>query len=241
MPGTLNETAQWVPAVRHFADNAVLTGGPDCPDNEPIQDLADRTAWLKQQLETPVTGIAEHEAALDPHPQYMTAAEVAAALASPPGSVLHVATATPPAGWLKANGSAISRTAYSALFAVIGTTYGVGDGSTTFNLPDLRGEFIRGYDDSRGVDAGRTLGSAQKASLLVGDLDNISGISVISLYSGAGGLSDVQYDPAPAGDYPNAGYGNVAVAGGQGGIATRPELFGSARPRNVALLACIKY
>ena len=53
------------------------------------------------------------------------------------------------------------RTTYAALFAVVGTTYGAGDGSTTFNLPDLRGEFIRGLDSGRGVDSGRALGSFQ--------------------------------------------------------------------------------
>lgn len=66
-----------------------------------------------------------------------------------------------PTGWLKCNGAAISRTLYARLFGIIGTTYGAGDGSTTFNLPDFRGEFIRGLDDGRGVDSSRTLGSAQ--------------------------------------------------------------------------------
>lgn len=94
------------------------------------------------------------------------AAEAAASAASvgktvPVGSVFFLAALTPPVGYLKANGAAVSRTTYAALFAVIGTTYGVGDGSTTFNLPDLRGEFLRGLDDGRGVDTGRALGSAQ--------------------------------------------------------------------------------
>lgn len=71
------------------------------------------------------------------------------------------ATSTAPNGWLKANGAAVNRTTYAALFARIGTTYGVGDGSSTFNLPDMRGEFARGLDDGRGVDGGRALGSAQ--------------------------------------------------------------------------------
>jgi microcystin-dependent protein len=66
-----------------------------------------------------------------------------------------------PTGFLEENGAAISRTTYAALFAVIGTRFGVGDGSTTFNLPESRGEFIRGWDNSRGVDAGRALGSWQ--------------------------------------------------------------------------------
>jgi len=61
-------------------------------------------------------------------------------------------TATPPDGWLEEDGSAISRTTYALLFAVIGTTYGIGDGSTTFNLPDARGEFVRVWDHGAGND-----------------------------------------------------------------------------------------
>jgi microcystin-dependent protein len=55
-------------------------------------------------------------------------------------------------GYLFCNGAAVSRTTYARLFNAIGTTYGVGDGFSTFNLPDLRGEFIRGFDGGRGVD-----------------------------------------------------------------------------------------
>lgn len=51
---------------------------------------------------------------------------------------------TPPTGYLKCNGSALSRTTYDKLFAAIGTTYGIGNGSTTFNVPDFRGMFLRG-------------------------------------------------------------------------------------------------
>lgn len=57
----------------------------------------------------------------------------------PAGSIMAWGTNTPPANWLLADGSAVSRSVYSSLFAVIGTQYGTGDGSTTFNLPDLRG------------------------------------------------------------------------------------------------------
>lgn len=84
---------------------------------------------------------------------------------APAGLVGHFARTTAPSGWLKANGAAISRTAYADLFAAIGTTFGAGDGFNTFNLPDLRGEFIRGWDDGRGVDGGRTLGSGQSGAL----------------------------------------------------------------------------
>lgn len=84
--------------------------------------------------------------------------------AVPPGAIMHFATANAPTGWLKANGALVSRTTYARLFAAIGTLHGVGDGSTTFKLPDLRGEFIRGADDGRGVDSGRTVGSSQGQS-----------------------------------------------------------------------------
>lgn len=61
--------------------------------------------------------------------------------------------------WLKCDGAAVSRTTYAYLFAKIGGTYGAGNGSTTFNLPDFRGVFPRGLDEGRGLDTGRTLGN----------------------------------------------------------------------------------
>jgi microcystin-dependent protein len=77
------------------------------------------------------------------------------------GRIGTFAMATPPPGWFRANGAAVSRTVYAALFAKIGTTYGAGDGVSTFNLPDPRGKFIRVFDDGRGIDVGRVLGSSQ--------------------------------------------------------------------------------
>ena len=67
-----------------------------------------------------------------------------------------------PTGYKHCNGDAISRSTFSALFAVIGTTYGAGDGSSTFNLPDLRGQFIRGVNTTNsGDDPNRAIGSSQ--------------------------------------------------------------------------------
>jgi microcystin-dependent protein len=84
---------------------------------------------------------------------------------TPAGAIVAFAMSTAPTGWLKANGATISRTTYAALFAAIGVVFGPGDGSTTFQLPDLRGEFPRYWDDSRGIDVGRAFGSAQTADL----------------------------------------------------------------------------
>jgi microcystin-dependent protein len=80
---------------------------------------------------------------------------------TPAGAVLAFAMQTPPSGWLECDGTAVSRSTYAALFAAIGTVYGGGDGSTTFNLPDLRAYFIRGWDHGRGIDTGRAFGSTQ--------------------------------------------------------------------------------
>ena len=80
---------------------------------------------------------------------------------TPPGQVATYAMTNCPSGWIKANGAAVSRTAYANLFTAIGTTWGAGDGSTTFNLPDLRGQFVRALDDGKGIDPGRTLASTQ--------------------------------------------------------------------------------
>jgi len=63
----------------------------------------------------------------------------------PSGMVGYFGNTTPPTGWLQCNGAAVSRATYAALFTAIGTVYGSGDGSTTFNLPDARGMFLRGW------------------------------------------------------------------------------------------------
>ena len=175
----------------------------------------------------------------------------------PSGAVLYFAGRTAPAGWLKANGAAVSRTAYAALFAAIGTTYGAGDGRTTFNLPDLRGEFIRGWDDGRGVDAGRVFGSAQAHALQ----SHQHGLAMAA--DGAGDDLWFEQVPKSAFEIPK-GKTAVAIRDTRNlidtttdvpgysaaynipNMATQPNLTqadyvsGETRPRNVALLAIIK-
>jgi microcystin-dependent protein len=73
----------------------------------------------------------------------------------PPGSVVDFAGSSAPTGWLLCAGQAVSRTNFANLFAAIGTTFGVGDGGTTFNLPDLRGRVAAGRDDMNGTAANR--------------------------------------------------------------------------------------
>lgn len=88
----------------------------------------------------------------------VTLAKLAAAVQAylvPAGAVSPYAGSSEPTGWVLCYGQAISRTTYAALFAAIGTTYGVGDGSTTFNVPDLRGRVVAGQDDMGGTSADR--------------------------------------------------------------------------------------
>lgn len=80
---------------------------------------------------------------------------------TPAGSLIHFAGATTPDGYLKCQGQVLSRTVYARLFLAIGVLYGVGDGTTTFAIPDGRGRFLRQLDEGAGRDPNRVLGSSQ--------------------------------------------------------------------------------
>lgn len=86
------------------------------------------------------------------------------------GMVAAFAMNSAPEGWLIANGSAVSRVTYARLFSRVGTLYGAGDGSTTFNLPDARGVVLRGADLGSGRDSGRVFGSYQPDAVKTIDL-----------------------------------------------------------------------
>ena len=83
----------------------------------------------------------------------------------PTGSVHVMATTTVPSGYLECAGQYISRTTYANLFAIIGTTWGT-NASTNFRLPDLRGQFVRGWANTSSVDSGRSFASSQSSQNL---------------------------------------------------------------------------
>lgn len=91
----------------------------------------------------------ELSAALNDDPNFASTVTAALAALVPAGTINQTARATAPAGYLLCDGSAISRSTYSALFDAIGTAYGTGDGSTTFNIPNLKGKVPVGYDSSQ--------------------------------------------------------------------------------------------
>ena len=86
----------------------------------------------------------------------------------PAGIVSAFAGVTAPSGWLMCYGQAVSRTDYSALFTALSTTYGSGDGSTTFNIPDMRGRAIAGVDNMGGTAASRLTSTVLSASNTLG-------------------------------------------------------------------------
>ena len=160
------------------------------------------------------------------------------------GEVAFFARTTPPSGWLKANGAAVSRTTYAALFSAIGTTFGAGDGSSTFNLPDLRGEFVRGLDDGRNVDGGRRLGAVQGDAIrnITGVFDTSKGTwaqQFVDFAEASGAFDLIKGNKQWTGD-PNNG-GNNLPTGFKFDASRVVPTANENRPRNIALLACIKY
>lgn len=154
-----------------------------------------------------------------------------------PGAIIYWPMSLVPTGWLKANGAAISRSVYSALFAVIGTTYGAGDGSTTFNVPDYRGEFLRAWDDGRGIDVSRALGSMQTQSYQSHD-HPITDPGHVHSYSQSTTGGAQEDSPLDNFIYQQAANTTSAVTG-----ITKTDFSGGTetRPRNVAVSVLIKY
>ena len=164
------------------------------------------------------------------------------------GEVGFFARNTAPEGWLKANGAAVSRSTYAALFAVIGTTFGAGNGSTTFNLPDMRGEFPRGWDDGRGVDSGRSFGTGQldqmqriTGSIEIRDRSNgdmtLNASGAITRDATGGALTGTTQTSSTM---RNPDLVSIDSANSPNARASATT-DGETRSRNIALLACIKF
>lgn len=137
----------------------------------------------------------------------------------PVGSVFWLAAQTAPEGYLICDGSAVSRTEYADLFAAIGTTFGTGDGSTTFALPNLQAAFIRGAGSQNGYSA--TFGQKQEATQIANRDQYMSNIIV----SNVDKFSKI----------------NLANTASQNATATVETSHCSVRPYNIALTPIIKY
>ena len=314
----LKETAQWEEGIYQWETTDPVLGGENGVDNKPTRQLANRTVWLKQELEAAQQSLANrlisagagltgggnlsadrsialatpsmlsgstanwagngavghtHELAAATatlagvvkliNTLNSTATDAALSAAQgkalndaiaqlntlltgytansfcPSGMIMTFAADYAPTGWLKANGAAVSRTVYAKLFAAVGTRFGAGDGYSTFNLPDLRGEFARFWDDGRGVDAGRGLGTWQN--------DAVQNWEAVFTYQRAqvhgvekregAFMLESEHDRGTALEGSSWATSHAHIGPSVNNAArTAPET----RPRNIALLACIK-
>lgn len=155
----------------------------------------------------------------------------------PVGMILAWPGTKAPSGWLNCDGSVVSRTTYADLFSVIGTTFGAGDGSTTFKLPDYRGDFLRGYLSG----TSSAIGTRQAEGLpnISGRLDFGKQVGGMSSSSGAFSHKNISQDWA------GASTGTVNVIDYVNFNASRSNAIYGANshvtPRNNAVSWCIKY
>lgn len=165
-----------------------------------------------------------------------------AATIMPSGAIIDFAMNEAPSGYLVCNGSAVSRTVFAALFTRIGTMYGSGDGSTTFNLPNFQGKFRRGHNPTgSGDDAGRVFGSVQKGTLGVYDPGSVNagtGNPLGTIEPDTQFLDNVGADKVLATDY-NVNFAAATNVGAYT-LGSNGWTYGASRPVNIAVLTCIK-
>ena len=156
-------------------------------------------------------------------------ATVTAQALLPAGAVMPFAMNSAPSGWLAADGAAVSRSTYATLFAAISTTHGVGDGSTTFNLPDLRGIFVRG-SESQTIN-GRTYGGTHAVKQQASEVyDDYSSARVPDVANAVTNEDSYVFNSVQV-------INNVSNSG----LTTVSRGFSTVRPANIALLYCIKF
>jgi len=236
----------YIPGGTDFiaADNDIITAFNEADDNilTLVQDLANSVSNV-QNLET---GTAPNNLVQLTDEGKLPAIDGSLltnlVTGSPIGSLMPVPYSTPDDNYMECAGQEVSRTEFSALFTKIGVTHGSGDNITTFNLPDYRGYFLRGWDNNRGIDPGRVLGSEQQDSIKqhnhdAGTLEtDNSGNHTHGYQGGIVGGSNFNNGTSvglgttdPAGDHMHSINGNTGNTGGD-----------ETRPKNIAVMWQIK-
>lgn len=177
--GTGAGTSGWRPAVKGDVGLGNVDNTSDV--NKPVSTAQQTALNLKANLASPtftgivggitkaMVGLGNVDNTSDVNKPVSTAQAAAIAAAMPSGCIQMYAAASPPTGWLICDGSAISRSTYADLYAVIGTTYGTGNGSTTFNIPNMKSRMPFGLDSSQTAnDALGELGGARDVTLTSG-------------------------------------------------------------------------
>ena len=244
-----NDLADNAVTTAKIADDAVTT---DKLANSINSAIAANTAKVTNATHTgDVTG----STALTIADGAVTQAKInSAVIFTPVGTVITYAGSSAPTGYLICNGTAISRTTYAALFAIIGTTYGAGDGSSTFNLPNLQEKFIVGSSSNTGYNLADT-GGAAEVTLSVNQIpshthnDGSLGTSTAgshnhtyTAYGGgtSGTVPALRFDGGGAVDFNTSSHNghNHDVTGNTG--STGGGQAHENRPPYMALLTCIK-
>lgn len=205
-----------------------------------VQTGLDRAASVPAAVTaTTQAGIATTQAGIATTKASEAATSAALANGMPLGTIMHFAADTPPAGWLVCDGTVVTAL-YPDLRAFLldaGSPYGLSGADPL--LPDLRGEFVRGWDGGRGVDPGRVFGSAQEDA--VQDHNHLQGISALStaglIYgSAASPVSTNRPDGTVTSNLATPYTSKLSDAAGSANARYAAET----RPRNVALLPCIR-
>lgn len=144
-------------------------------------------------------------------------------------------SSTPPTGWLLCDGSQVSRTTYANLFAVIGTNFGSGNGTTTFHLPDARGRFIRIVDGGAGRDPDAASRTAMNSGGLTGD--NVGSVQTGAVESHRHSVEDTFNSPSGGG---SKGWVNATSGGGTYAVNSAYTGGNETRPTNFNAYAIIK-
>jgi microcystin-dependent protein len=150
---------------------------------------------------------------------------------APVGSIITMATSTVPTGYLECDGAAVSRTTYSALFTAIGTIHGYGDNSTTFNLPDYRGRFLRGWDHAIARDPDRASRTAMNTGGATGD--TVGSVQTDAFKSHIHTVTNSNGTGPGIGALSPVNISSNANTGSTGGNETRPI--------NANVMYCIKF
>ena len=162
------------------------------------------------------------------------------------GAVAPFATASCPSGWLLTDGSAISRTTYAALFSKINTIYGVGNSTTTFNIPDYRGKFLRMIDGGTGRDPDLSTRTAMGTGVLPTNKVGSVQTDATQRFTGAVNSSRMQIDSASGAFYIISGSSrHDSGLSSNGRLNYNNSLVNRTssedRPKNAYVIYCIKY
>ena len=243
-------SSEWGNAVTDELLNVIRAGGDEPVEAEHDQLLAAIKAIVKDSI--PPEKIRTTLAAYGITDAYTksvtyTKAEIEALLknmsALPVGAMVPFPKGTVPAGFLEVDGSVQSIAALPDLAAYLGTAFNTGgEGAGNFRLPESRGEFLRGWDHGRGLDAGRALGSLQRGSLVAYDADADGFTAVVGMGGPVGSrATSIGVDDFSSSQFSyNLKMGFAGIAAQGYGLPITNDLVGVSRPRNLSVMWCIK-